>query len=106
MDSCIFCEITSGAVQSQKLYETEELIVIPDIHPQAPVHLLIIPKQHVEEFIDLSLPLMHKIFEMAKHVIEEQYVDSYRLISNGKNAAVIDHFHLHILGNVDKLRSL
>lgn len=106
MDSCIFCEITSGAVQSQKLYETEELIVINDINPQAPVHLLVIPKQHVKEFIDLPTTLMHNVFEMAKQVIEEQHIDSYRLINNGKNAAVIDHFHLHILGKVDKFRSL
>lgn len=106
MDSCVFCNIIAGTIPSQKLYEDEEVIVIPDISPQAPTHLLVIPKLHVKEFIDVSPSLLSKIMNVAKSIIKEKKIESYRLINNGKNVAVIDHFHLHILGNIDKFRKL
>jgi histidine triad (HIT) family protein len=106
MDSCIFCNIIAGTIPSQKVYEDENVIVIPDISPQAPVHLLVVPKQHVKEFIDVPTGLITHIMTVAKKVIEEQRIESYRLVNNGKNVAIIDHFHLHILGNVDKYRKL
>ncbi len=106
MDSCVFCNIIAGTIPSQKLYEDEEVIVIPDISPQAPTHLLVIPKLHVKEFIDVSSSLITKIMEVTKAIIKEQKIESYRLVNNGKNVAVVDHFHLHILGNIDKFRKL
>lgn len=106
MDSCIFCNIIAGTIPGQKIFENEDVIVIPDISPQAPVHYLVIPKQHIREFIDVSSSLITKIMDAAKHVIKEQKIESYRLVNNGKNVAVVDHFHLHILGNVDKFRKL
>lgn len=106
MDSCIFCNIIAGTIPSQKIYETETVLVIPDIKPQASVHLLVIPKQHIVEFIDVPVSLLTDIMEAAKRVIKEQSITSYRLVNNGKNVALIDHFHLHILGNIDKFRTL
>lgn len=106
MDSCVFCNIIAGTIPSQKIYEDEEVIVIPDISPQAPTHLLVIPKLHVKEFIDVSPTLISKIMDVTKSIIKEQKIESYRLVNNGKNVAVIDHFHLHILGNIDKFRKL
>lgn len=106
MDSCIFCNIIAGTIPSQKLYETEKLIVIPDIKPQASIHVLVIPKQHIIEFVDVPISLLTDIMEATKHVIKEQNITSYRLVNNGKNVALIDHFHLHILGNIDKFRNL
>lgn len=106
MDSCVFCNIIAGTIPSQKLHEDEEVIVIPDISPQAPTHLLVIPKLHVKEFIDVSSSLITKIMEVTKAIIKEQKIESYRLVNNGKNVAVVDHFHLHILGNIDKFRKL
>jgi len=106
MNTCLFCDIVAGSVPSQKKYETEDLIVIPDIHPQAPIHYLIIPKQHYKEFIDMPTELLTKVVTMAKNVITQEQIQPYRLVNNGYGAAVIDHFHLHVLGSVDKFRSL
>lgn len=106
MDSCVFCEIINGTVPGQKEYEDEKIIVINDIHPQAPIHLLVIPKQHVKEFTEVPSATIAHIMDVTKRLIKDKHIENYRLVNNGKGAAVVDHFHLHVLGNVDKFRSL
>src|SRR5689334_16859837 len=100
--NCLFCSIISKEIPSEFIYDTKDFIVIKDIHPQASVHLLIIPKVHYEEFLDMPKELLTELTDLAKQVIKEQHIASYRLVNNGKGAAYINHFHLHILGNVDK----
>lgn len=104
--SCIFCKIINKEIPSKPVYEDNDVIVVPDIHPQAPVHLLIIPKKHVAEFLDMPDELLAKIFKTSKKMIKEQKIADYRLVNNGQGAALIQHFHLHILGRVDKERTL
>ncbi|KKU87705.1 hypothetical protein A3A64_04455 [Candidatus Gottesmanbacteria bacterium RIFCSPLOWO2_01_FULL_48_11] len=106
MDDCIFCSVISGELPSTPMYQDDDVMVIPDIHPQAPVHLLVIPKKHVTEFTDADDALLGVMMRTVKKMIQEQNIGSYRLVSNGKGAAVIDHLHIHILGNVDKYRKL
>lgn len=103
---CIFCKIIAGELPSTPLYQDEDVLVIPDIHPQAPVHLLIVTKKHVPEFLDADESLVAKMFRIAKKMIEEQKITNYRLVNNGKGAAVIDHMHVHVMGKVDKFRKL
>lgn len=106
MTDCIFCNVISGKSPSRPVYQDEDVLVIPDINPQAPVHLLVIPKKHVEEFIKADDMLLAKMTATMKKILDENHIRNYRIVSNGKGAAVIDHFHIHILGRVDKYRKL
>lgn len=81
-------------------------MVIADINPQAPVHLLVVPKKHIAEFIEAEDSLIATMTATVKKIIADQHIVNYRIVSNGRGAAVIDHLHIHILGNVDKLRTL
>ncbi len=106
MDNCIFCQIVSGKIPGDFVYQDDSVMVIRDIHPQAPVHLLVIPKKHITEFIEADEATMAMMMATVRKIITEQKITGYRLVNNGQGAAVIDHLHMHILGKVDKLRSL
>ena len=106
MDNCIFCKIIKGEIPGKFVHQDDDVVVIEDIHPQAPVHLLVIPKTHVAEFVEADDPLVHKVFATAKRMILEKRVMGYRLVTNGKGAAQVDHLHVHILGNVAPDRTL
>ena len=106
MTDCIFCQIVEGKIPGNFVYQDSEMIVIRDIHPQAPVHLLVITKKHISELIEATDAIVSKMMAIAKKMILEQKISDYRLVNNGQGAAVIDHLHLHILGKVDSLRSL
>lgn len=103
---CLFCKIISKEIPSNYVYETSDFVVIPDIHPQAPIHLLILPKVHYGEFLDMPQSLLTALTELTKKIIHDQQIVQYRLVNNGKGAAFIDHFHLHILGKISKDRGL
>ncbi|MDD3303586.1 MAG: histidine triad nucleotide-binding protein [Clostridia bacterium] len=105
MENCLFCKIIKGDVQSKKVYENEYVYAFYDIHPVAPVHILIIPKIHIESIncVDASnevyvMECMKAIKEIAKMcgIAEE----GYRVINNcGENGGqVIHHLHFHLLG--------
>ncbi len=81
-------------------------MVIKDIYPQAPVHWIILPKKHIPELLDAEDVLIHHMMNVAKKVIRDEKIKGYRLVNNGKGAAVIDHLHIHVMGKVDKLRAL
>lgn len=106
MSDCIFCKVIAGELPSKPVYQDEDVIVIPDIHPQAAVHLLVMPKKHVAEFMEADDELLRKMIRTIKKVIRDHHIACYRLVSNGKGAAIIDHLHVHILGKVDKYRKL
>lgn len=106
MNDCIFCQIINKSLPSSPVYEDESVIVIPDIHPQAPIHLLVISKRHIDEFINADDQLLSQMLTVIKKVIRDQKISDYRLVNNGRGAAVIDHLHLHILGQVNKYRKL
>lgn len=106
MSDCIFCKVISGELPSKPVYQDDDVMVIPDIHPQAAVHLLVIPKKHVPEFMEADDALLAKIVKMVKKIIKDEHITNYRIVSNGKGAALIDHLHVHILGQVDKYRKL
>lgn len=104
----IFCKIIKGEVPTQKVYETDSVLVIKDINPHAPIHDLIIPKKHIESLNDVSDEdklIMGEIVLVAAKVAEiEGIKDSgYRLIANtGKNGGqLVPHVHFHLLGGQD-----
>lgn len=106
MANCVFCQIIDGKIPSTPVYQDDSCIVIPDIHPASPVHLLVIPKLHVADFMDADVALVGKLMAVVKTIIKEQKIKNYRLVNNGGGAAYIDHLHIHILGQVDKARGL
>ena len=104
MNDCIFCKIGKKEIASQMVYENESLFAIRDINPQAPVHLLIIPKQHISQINhldDSNSKLAGELILLAKQLaIQEKVEDGFRLVfNNGTEAGqTVFHIHLHLLG--------
>lgn len=101
---CIFCEIIRKEKPAEIVYEDETIIAFRDIHPKAPVHILVVPKGHIASLKDVereNCGLVVDILYAAKKIAEEQKVDEgYKLMFNvgRKGGQVIDHLHLHLLG--------
>jgi len=106
MVSCVFCDVIAGKLPSTKLYEDADVVVIRDIHPQAPVHWLVISKKHVPELLDVPDELAASMMSVVKKIIRDQGIGKYRIVVNGKGAVLVDHLHIHILGKIDKFRTL
>lgn len=106
MSDCIFCQIVAGTIPSKPVYQDEEFIVIPDIHPAAPVHLLVIPKKHVQDIMQADEVVLTKLMALVKKMIHERRIKDFRLVHNGEGAAAIAHLHVHVMGSVDKNRDL
>ena len=105
MDDCVFCNIVNHTLNSEILFENENLIVIRDILPKAPVHLLVIPKKHVLSVNHLEeneKPVVGEMIFVAKQMAEKFGVSEtgYKLVFNvGRDGGqVIPHLHLHLLG--------
>ena len=103
--SCIFCRIAEGQIPSDIVYQDDEFIAFNDIHPQTPVHILIIPRKHIvsiAELADEDVPLMGRMMAVARKVAEEAGVsqEGYRLVINTgpEGGQIIMHVHLHLLG--------
>ena len=102
---CIFCEIVKGNIPSKKVYEDDSVYAFYDISPMAPVHVLIIPKQHiasVNEVTSENGAVIAHIYEVAAKLAKELGIseDGYRIVTNcGKNAGqTVFHLHFHLLG--------
>jgi histidine triad (HIT) family protein len=102
---CIFCQIIAGEVPANILYRDEEVIVFPDIQPQAPKHLLVVPVAHINSVAELGagdFQLMGKLILAVKQMAEREGIahSGYRLIINSGLEAgqAVPHLHLHLLG--------
>ena len=101
---CLFCKIINGEIPSTLIYEDEKVIAFNDINPQAPVHFLVIPKEHIKSanaVNEENKELMgHIIFVASKIAKEEGLDDGYRIINNcgDDGGQTVDHIHFHILG--------
>ena len=103
MEDCIFCKIIDGAVPSKAVYEDEVCKAFCDVAPQAPVHVLVVPKRHVESLAkaaDDEALLGHLMRACALVAESLGLADGYRLIINQGEAAgqSVQHLHIHILG--------
>ena len=104
-ENCIFCKIASGAIPATKLFENDEIVAFDDIHPQAPVHFLVIPKKHIPTMDDLDSGDADVVGQMLVHAAalarEKGIGDTgYRQIINCRadGGQEVGHLHLHILG--------
>ena len=103
MKDCLFCKIAAGEIPSKKAYEDEFVFAFHDITPQAPVHILIIPKQHISTLEDVNegnSDLMGKIVHTASKLAKENNLEGYRLVTNCNEIAgqSVFHIHFHLLG--------
>ena len=102
---CIFCQIVAGKIPSEIVYQDDEVIAFRDINPQAPIHLLIIPKRHIPSLTHLTeedLPLMGHMVNTANQLAKREGIaeTGYRLaISCGKEGGqLVPHLHMHLIG--------
>ena len=104
MDNCLFCKIIKGEIEGDFIYEDEDLLAFKDISPQAPVHILIIPKKHIESANDINpenSQLIGKIFVLANKLAKDLKLDKgYRIVNNcGQDGGqTVSHIHFHLLG--------
>ena len=101
---CIFCKIIKGEIPSAKVYENESVYAFRDIQPQAPVHVLVVPKTHIASADEVSgenATLVAKIFEAIPKIAKaEGLTNGYRVITNcGEDGCQsVKHLHFHVLG--------
>lgn len=103
MSDCLFCRIVAGEVPSDRVLEDEQIIAFRDIDPQAPTHVLVIPRRHVPDvgaLTDADADLLAALFRGVRQVVAAESLRSYRIVTNtGAEAGQsVDHLHLHVLG--------
>ena len=105
MPDCIFCKIISGEIPSDEVYSDDELFAFRDVNPQAPVHVLIVPRKHIELIVDFTeqdAGLMGRMILAANKIAEsEGLVENgfrYVLNCNEHGGQAVFHVHLHVLG--------
>ncbi len=109
---CLFCKIIAGEIPSQKVYEDEVMYAFKDINPQAPVHVLVIPKEHIPSLDGVNTEnsaVVAKIFEKIPQIAKSLGLSGgYRLISNcGDDACQsVKHLHFHIVGGTKLSESM
>ncbi len=102
---CLFCKIAAGEISSDKVYEDQELLAFRDINPEAPTHILIIPKKHITSVNQLdenNANLVSKAYLVLKNIAREEGISEsgYRIVTNvlSDGGQTVDHLHFHLLG--------
>lgn len=102
---CVFCKIRDREIAKEFTFEDDDIMVFPDIHPVRPVHMLIVPKIHVEDFLEFNDEvLMSKVKTVLDKVIRDTGLDKkgYRMGVNGGGAQLVNHVHFHVSGPMTK----
>ena len=98
MDNCLFCKITRKEIKSEIVFENDEILAFKDIIPQAPVHILIIPKEHIKTPSDINETnsiVAGKLISIAAEIAKKMNLEGYRLVFNCNEIAGQTVFHLH-----------
>ena len=99
---CLFCKIVAGEIPSTKIYEDDKVYAFRDIHPQAPVHVLIVPKKHMSNILECDGETAAALTDAVRVIARQEGVDQsgFRVISNcGRDGAQsVNHLHVHLLG--------
>jgi histidine triad (HIT) family protein len=105
MSGCIFCRIAAGEIPSNLVYQDDLVVAFPDIHPAAPVHVLVVPRKHVQSVAHLAdedAELAGRLLLAARTVAEQAGVarSGYRVITNigDEGGQTVPHLHLHVIG--------
>ncbi|OGQ17347.1 MAG: histidine triad nucleotide-binding protein [Deltaproteobacteria bacterium RIFCSPHIGHO2_02_FULL_40_11] len=104
MKECLFCKIIAGSIKSEKVYEDEHVFAFKDIHPKAPIHVLIVPKQHIDSLAKLdesNADVLKPVFLAAQKIVKEEGVleRGFRTVfnCNPEGGQLVYHLHLHLL---------
>ena len=104
MSDCIFCKIAKGEIPSNQVYEDEQVLAFHDLDPQAPVHVLLIPKEHIASALEITpenSAVVAHLFEVAAKLAKELGLENgFRIVNNcGKDGMQsVQHLHFHLLG--------
>ncbi|SFU29182.1 histidine triad (HIT) family protein [Nitrosomonas eutropha] len=112
MEDCIFCKIVHGKIPATKIHEDDDTVAFHDIHPAAPVHFMLIPKQHIASLNEVGLShqqLLGKMLWLAPRLASDQgCTDGFRTIINTGRVGgqEIFHLHFHVIGGKDRLPAM
>lgn len=105
MTDCLFCNIANKTQASDIIFEDSELVAFRDINPKAPIHILIVPKRHIESLSSMTMddsPLLGRLLYRSKLLAEQEGIEKsgFKIVINtGRHGGqVIDHLHMHLLG--------
>jgi histidine triad (HIT) family protein len=104
MNDCIFCKIIARAIPATFVYQDDEVVAIDDVNPQAPTHVLVIPRRHIPALVDLQpedASLVGRVVEIANRIARERDLENgFRMVvNNGPGAGqTVYHLHFHVLG--------
>lgn len=104
---CVFCKISAREIPTAVVYDDDQIMAFDDMNPKAPVHILVVPKQHIESIAHLEADhsqILAKLIYAAKRIAAEKGLAGYKLLFNVGRAGgqVVDHLHLHLLGGWGK----
>ena len=108
-ENCLFCRIVKGEIPSRKIYEDEEIYAFHDINPVAPVHFMIIPKQHIASLMEADLrhrmALGHMLAKANELAVSQGLTEGFRTVINTGRIGMqeVYHLHVHILGGPEPL---
>ncbi len=106
MDDCLFCKIIAGDIPSTKVYEDDDVFAFRDINPQAPVHILVVPKKHIccaQDVNESNSACVARCFEAIAKIARAEGLDNgYRVVNNcgADGGQTVMHLHFHILGGM------
>lgn len=109
MENCIFCKIVRGEIPSKKVYEDADVFAFHDIHPAAPIHFMLVPKQHVDSLADVEdkhSSLLGKMMLLIPRLAKEEgCTDGFRTVINTGRVGgqEVYHLHVHIIGGTERL---
>ncbi len=102
MENCIFCKISKGAIPTNKIAETKDVIAFYDVDPSADTHILIVPKMHIGNFMSIKkedFEVLGQMLSVVQDLVKEKNLeDKYKLVINGGKYQHVPHLHLHLLG--------
>ena len=102
MNDCLFCRIIAGDIPSTKVYEDDKVFAFRDINPQAPVHVLIVPKKHMDNILECDAETAAALTDAVRQIAASEGVaeSGFRLVSNcGRDGAQsVNHLHIHLMG--------
>ena len=102
MNPCLFCEIVSKNAKSEIIYEDDHFLAFEDIHSQAPIHFLVIPKKHIETILDADADILGKMLAIATDLAKKKDIaaNGFRLVinCNRHGGQSVYHLHVHVMG--------
>ncbi len=103
MEECIFCRIVKGEIPSEKVFESDDFVVIRDVNPKVEGHMLVVSKEHFSDFVEMDVKLDGKMLGVVREVVGQEGFNDFNLVVNKGRVAgqVVGHFHLHILPRVE-----